>query len=472
VPTDSPRDSRTGTVLEGAYHLTRLIGEGSMGSVYEAVQLRLGKRVAVKVLARHLATNQKSLARFHREAEITSQLGHPHLVSLVDYGQAESGEPYLVMEYLEGEDLDHRLRRVGRMPMEAVIHVVKQVASALSAAHAQGIVHRDLKPGNIFLVEVPGESDFVKVLDFGISKMMAARTRLTKPSVAMGTPFYMSPEQATGMTEAIDHRIDQWALACIAWEMLLGERPFVASDPPALLYKIVTTEPQPLTPLVPGLPPAVEPVLRRALCKRAAGRFPSIRDFSFALASAVLGHPADLTPTPALMSAPTLLDGSNIEHGHARAARTPDPQPAARAPRDDRPPDAGVSQAGPESPRAKPWRRVKPIPIIVAAAGALLLLGGFLWFGSGPAAIPTPKTANYPVTSPPIIVPIPPPPAAPAVVTPEPTEVKPVGIGPEPPRTKRSKTTHPANASRRESTKQRTKASPRPRGKRPLFESL
>ncbi|HEX7498694.1 MAG TPA: serine/threonine-protein kinase [Polyangia bacterium] len=472
MPTDSPRDSRAGTVLEGAYHLTRLIGEGSMGSVYEAVQLRLGKRVAVKVLARHLATNQKSLARFHREAEITSRLGHPHLVSLVDYGQAESGEPYLVMEYLEGEDLDHRLRRVGRMPIEAVVHVVKQVASALSAAHAQGIVHRDLKPGNIFLVEVPGESDFVKVLDFGISKMMAARTRLTKPSVAMGTPFYMSPEQATGMTDAIDHRIDQWALACIAWEMLLGERPFVANDPPALLYKIVTTEPQPLTPLVPGLPAAVEPVLRRALRKRAAERFPSIRDFSFALASAVLGRPADLTPTPAMVAAPTLLDGSKIGHGDAQAATTPGFPPADRTPRNERQPDAGVSPAGADSVRAEPRRRVKPISIIVAAAGVLLLLAGFLWFRSGPTSSPTTKAANHPVTSPPIIAPIPPPPAAPAVVTPERTEVKPVGLGPEPARAKRSKTAHPAGTSRRERTKHPTPPPPRPGGKRPLFENL
>ena len=135
-----------GTVLGGVYRITGLIGEGGMGAVYEAVQLRLNKRVAVKLMARDLAANREALARFHREAEITSRLGHPHLVNVMDFGQAESGEPYLVMEYLEGEDLDHRLRRVGRMPIEAVAHVVKQVASALSAAHGQGVVHRDLTP--------------------------------------------------------------------------------------------------------------------------------------------------------------------------------------------------------------------------------------------------------------------------------------------------------------------------------------
>ncbi len=191
-------DALVGTVLDGAYRLTRPIGQGGMGTVYEAVQLRLDKRVAVKLLARHLTADRKALARFHREAEITSHLGHPHLVSVVDYGQTETGEPYLVMEYLEGEDLDHRLRRVGRLPVEAVVHVVRQAASALSAAHAQGIVHRDLKPGNIFLLQIPGEPDFVKVLDFGISKMMAAHTRLTNAAMAVGTPTYMSPNRPRG----------------------------------------------------------------------------------------------------------------------------------------------------------------------------------------------------------------------------------------------------------------------------------
>ena len=224
-----------GVVLEGAYRITRLLGEGGMGAVYEGVQLRLNKRVAIKLMARDLASNREALARFHREAEITSHLGHPHLVTVFDFGQAESGEPYLVMEYLEGEDLDHRLRRVGRLPIETTVHVIRQVASALNAAHDQGVVHRDLKPGNVFLVQIPGEPDFVKVLDFGISKMKAARTQLTSASAVMGTPNYMSPEQATGMIDDIDHRADQWALACIAWEMLLGRCPFVADEAAALL---------------------------------------------------------------------------------------------------------------------------------------------------------------------------------------------------------------------------------------------
>ena len=170
-----------------------------MGWVYEARQIRLNKRVAVKVMSRELAANREALARFHREAEITSQLGHPHLVNVTDFGTTDAGEPYLVMEYLDGQDLDHRLRRDSRLPLEVAVDITKQVASALDAAHAEGVVHRDLKPANIFLVRVRGEADFVKVLDFGVSKIKAARTKLTRATAVIGTPEYMSPEQATGL---------------------------------------------------------------------------------------------------------------------------------------------------------------------------------------------------------------------------------------------------------------------------------
>jgi serine/threonine-protein kinase len=212
--------SLLGAVLEGAYRIERLLGEGGMGAVYEATHLRLGKRMAVKVMARELAANSEALARFHREAVVTSGLGHPHIVQVFDFSTTPTGEPFLAMEFLEGEDLDHRLRRVGRLPAASVVHITKQVASALAATHAKTIVHRDLKPANIYLLEVAGETDFVKVLDFGISKVRAATTKLTQSTAVMGTPNYMSPEQALGKVDEIDERTDQWALACIAWECL------------------------------------------------------------------------------------------------------------------------------------------------------------------------------------------------------------------------------------------------------------
>src|SRR5262245_19664790 len=134
-----------GVVLDGAFKLTRLIYEGAMGTIYEAQQLRLNRRVAVKVMVPELATNPEALARFRREIEVTSRLAHPHVIQLLDFGAAPSGQPYLVMEYLDGEDLERRLSRVGRMPLDAVVEVVRQVAAALAATHALGVVHRDLK---------------------------------------------------------------------------------------------------------------------------------------------------------------------------------------------------------------------------------------------------------------------------------------------------------------------------------------
>jgi serine/threonine protein kinase len=220
-------DGLVGTVLQDSYRITRAIGRGGMGAVYEGTQLRLNKRVAIKVLARELSSNQEALARFRREAEVTSQLGHPHIVQVNDFGTTPSGEPYLVMEFLEGEDLDQRIRRARQMPLAATTNIIKQIASALSSTHARGIVHRDLKPANIFLMEIEGEADFVKIVDFGISKVRAATLRLTGASAVIGTPNYMSPEQAAGQVEEVDHRTDQWSLACIAYELLSGRGPFL-----------------------------------------------------------------------------------------------------------------------------------------------------------------------------------------------------------------------------------------------------
>jgi tRNA A-37 threonylcarbamoyl transferase component Bud32 len=290
-----------GTVLEGNYRLIRLIGRGGMGSVYEAVQLRLHKRVAIKLMAPSEISDQVSLARFHREAEVTSHLGHPHLVNVVDFGTAESGQPYIVMEYLEGEDLDQRLHRCKRLPAETAARIVVQTASALGAAHAQDVVHRDMKPANIFLMRLPGEPEFVKVLDFGISKIKAANSkRLTRDHMVVGTPSYMSPEQATGRANDIDHRTDQWALACIAWEMLCGHPPFVADDVTAVMYQIAKIDPPSLSKEIPGLPPEAEEVLMKALSKRHTARHSSIREFARAFESAVLGYATELTPLPGM----------------------------------------------------------------------------------------------------------------------------------------------------------------------------
>ncbi|HEX4404254.1 MAG TPA: protein kinase, partial [Polyangia bacterium] len=315
-----------GTTLGGAYQLTREIGRGGMGAVYEGVHLRLNRRVAVKLMARELATNTEALARFRREAEVTSQLGHPHIVQVFDFGEAPTGEPYLVMEFLEGEDLEGRLRRAGRMPAGAAAHIIKQIASALAATHGKGIVHRDLKPANVFVLAVEGETDFVKVVDFGISKVKAATTRLTAAAAVMGTPNYMSPEQAAGRVDEIDGATDQWALACIAYELLAGRPPFVGDNIASLLYQVVHEAPSPLAAHALGLPAGVDAVLMRALAKKPGERFESVAAFSRAFEGTAAGGsvapaPIGAVTTPAALAA-TGIAGTLAPSAPAKAAET------------------------------------------------------------------------------------------------------------------------------------------------------
>ncbi|HMF44849.1 MAG TPA: serine/threonine-protein kinase [Polyangia bacterium] len=330
------RDARSlvGTTLNDAYRVVRLIGEGAMGGIYEARQLRLDKRVAIKVMTRELAVNGEALLRFHREAEITSQLGHPNIITVFDFGTTHAGQPYLVMEYLEGEDLATRLHRKTALTLPAAVRITKQVASALAETHAKGVVHRDLKPANLFLVRVQGE-DFAKVLDFGISKVRAASTALTNASTLMGTPMYMAPEQAKGETE-LDHLIDQWALSCITYEMLAGRPPYLGDDTAALLYQVVHQEPPRLSNFVNDLPPDVERVIQRALSKEPSERFPNVTAFARALEAAATGRPLPVGEARELgLSLPgvslTPVESAPTMAGNLRQLAPPRPRRRSRA---------------------------------------------------------------------------------------------------------------------------------------------
>jgi serine/threonine protein kinase len=466
-----PQIDLSGAVLEGAYRLVRLIGQGGMGAVYEALQLRLNKRVAIKLMSRELAANMVSLARFHREAEITSQLGHPHLVNVVDFGTAESGEPYLVMEFLDGEDLEQRLQKLGRLSLETTTLITRQVASALAAAHAQDIVHRDLKPANIFLLNVPGEPEFAKVLDFGISKVKAARARLTRATAVVGTPYYMSPEQATGRVDDTDHRADQWALACIAWEMLSGRTPFVGDDATALFYQIINVEPAPLARFVPGLPPGVEEVLRKALSKKFDDRYPTIRDFARAFETVTFGHPSDLTPPPQSITPGLAFDPATA--GRVSAA-SPDPSAALVSGRQPTPPRSG-SPAGADvvlvrtaehtselGGRGASW--VRPaLAVVVTAALVIVAAALFLFRSSGRpiegAMTPTTASARSQAATPTEA------PSAPSVV---PIVVPERAAAPEPSQARPTKEVEPAARERGASKRKPNRSA----AKRRIFQEL
>jgi serine/threonine-protein kinase len=333
-----------GVVVAGRFRLVRRLGEGGMGMVWAAHHLGLDTPCAVKLIHEDAAWDASSRARFEREARAAAQLRGPHVVQVLDYGVYED-TPYIAMELLDGEDLAHRLARVGRLGAEQTLAVVAPIARALAKAHGAGLVHRDLKPENVFLVR-DDDGDLVKVLDFGIAKSMAPSPdgQRTKTGAVVGTPFYMSPEQAQGLRE-VDHRTDLWALAVLVYRCLVGQLPF-ESDALGDLFMRIIVHPLPVpSQVAPGLPPAFDAWWAQGAARDPAQRFQSARDMVHALAAAlgVASPQASWSVDPAL--APTALATSPA--GGAPAVFRPSPSPAA-------PPPMAAFPAGPPAPLALP----------------------------------------------------------------------------------------------------------------------
>ncbi len=279
--TESKSPLAAGIVVADTYDVERLLGKGGMGEVWLARHMRLaGKQVAIKVLhAVGANPSAELLARFRREAEIAARLDHPNIVQVMDFNQLPTGEPYLVMEFLKGESLADRARsRGGSLPTEQVQAIVLQVGSALQAAHAAGVVHRDLKPDNIFLVPT-ALGDQVKVLDFGISKLAQASTMHTTEQTLLGTPLYMSPEQALGQNRDTNGQSDLFSLGSICYELLTGTAPFVAESIAQVVFRIAYQPHLPLEQLMPSLPQNVVNAIEHALIKDRAARTPDIATF-------------------------------------------------------------------------------------------------------------------------------------------------------------------------------------------------
>lgn len=282
--------SLSGALLQDTYEVGELLGSGGMGDVYLASHARLNRRFAIKILHPMFAKNAEAFARFRREAQITSALGHPHIVEVVDFNTLTDGAPYIVMECLEGVDLEQRIEELGRIPLAETLTVADRLGSALSAAHAQGVIHRDLKPQNIYVVDVPDDHWYVKILDFGISKIKGSQSIITQDNSLIGTPYYMSPEQAEGRADQIDQKTDEFALAVILYEMLTGTTPFAAESIPSVLYHVVHKHPPPVHEVVPEIPAHVGQVLARGMSKDPDDRFGTVREFVRALR----GVPADV----------------------------------------------------------------------------------------------------------------------------------------------------------------------------------
>ncbi len=378
-----------GVIIGETYQLTTSLGTGGYSSVWGAKHLRLpGKQVAIKFLHLHRMLSEETLARFRREAEITSRLAHANIVQVFDVNSTTEGIPYIVLEYLEGESLASCIAR-GPMDLAQTCTIIGEVASALDAAHALKIIHRDLKPDNIFLLPEP----LTKVLDFGISKVLDSTTVQTQEDALLGTPRYMSPEQAGGLPEDIDATTDVFALGSIAYEMLSGHYAFEGEKLAGVVYKVMCEEPRPLGQARPDLSSAVILAIQGALTKDKKERFASATEFAEALsvAAGIAGAAepsasvsvAQSTPIPgskwkvgwlaALLAGVGVtamlvhfgLGGSDPAPGPAStdaaatasddaALATPDAMPADAMPADAMPADARPPDAGSQP--------VKPLP--------------------------------------------------------------------------------------------------------------
>ena len=289
VAVQAAADSIVGLVLEDKYRVLREVGRGGMGVVYEAEHTLLGKRVAIKLMLEKYSEDTEAITRFKREAFAASRIGNPHIIDVMDIGTAPDGRSFVVMELLsKGMPLSTAIEARGAMPMWRAVHIMRQVLRAVGAAHAKGIVHRDLKPDNIFLLRHEDQQDFVKLLDFGISKIIdadeaSAATKLTTTGVVIGTPLYMAPEQAMGST--VERFADIYACGVMLYEMLAGRPPFEGPNYAVLIAKVLTSDAPLLSEVRTGLPPKLVAAVHRALEKEPAARFRTAEEFALALPS-------------------------------------------------------------------------------------------------------------------------------------------------------------------------------------------
>jgi len=276
-----------GDRIAGKYRVERVLGEGGMGVVVAAHHEELEQRVAVKFLLPEVAKRADAAERFRREARAAAKIRSEHVVRVIDVGATEDGIPYMVMEYLEGNDVSDELRVRNWLPIEEAVGIILQACEAVAEAHASGIVHRDLKPANLFLAKRTDGSRLVKVLDFGISKSVAGSSMsdlsLTNTSALIGSPLYMSPEQMTS-AKNVDTRTDIWALGAILYQLLAGRPPYVADSLPMLCSALINETPPDLTTLRAEIPSELAAVVAKALCKDRNERWSNVADFAIELA--------------------------------------------------------------------------------------------------------------------------------------------------------------------------------------------
>ncbi|MCB9620630.1 MAG: protein kinase [Sandaracinus sp.] len=371
-------DRRLGTQL-GDYVLAARVADGAMGRVYEGRHVESKQRVAVKVLHDDVARDQVAVERFKREHETAAEMDHPGIVKVIDFGETGDGSWFLTMEYLEGEELSRALEKSGPMPVARLVRILCQLCEALDHAHSYGFVHRDLKPDNVFLARSE-QGDEVKVLDFGSVKLqMETGAKLTAFGTTLGSPYYMSPEQAMGKLD-VDQRTDVFAAAAIAWEMATGKVAFEGANVAQILMKIVNEDPAPPGQLRPGVPASFDDAVLRGVKKDKTQRPSSAGELAREVVKS-LGLSADPKAVAAL-SQDELAEQLNSATPPA-AQPFGAPEAASPAPSTDASPQRDRAtvrtMSSPEEPAGIP-----PAPskagIVIAAVAVLALVGGLIAF--------------------------------------------------------------------------------------------
>ena len=400
-----------GETIRGKYRLVRLLGDGGMGSVYEATHEGLGTRVAIKVLHSDLARRTGLVDRFLQEARVAAQIRSPHVVQVTDVDRTDTGEAYIVMELLEGEPLSATLDRQGKVQVQTACEYARQILLALEAAHALGVVHRDLKPENVFVTYAAGKP-VLKLIDFGIAKLRSnvpGERSMTVAGVTMGTAEYMAPEQAYS-ADRVDARSDVYAVGVMLFELIGGARPVAGSDARAIAAKVERGEVTPLVHLVPEVRREIAGLVHRAMAPRPELRFGSAAEMRLALDSALTGRHMPTVPLAA--------HGQTVQVAPMAAAfvtgERPMP-PVEPAPRTERagpivippmaqPAPSGVTAApAPPSPHRKrggglAWVIAGSLILGAAVVGTLVVMNGNV-LSSSPSAGPT--TPTSPAATPP-----------------------------------------------------------------------
>ena len=418
--------------LVGNYQVLSRLGVGGMGAVYLAEHPIIGKKVALKVIHKELSANREVIGRFYQEARAVNLIGNEHIVEIHDFGQSPEGDHFFVMEYVDGKTLAQILARERILDVRRALHVSAQIALALAAAHAAGIIHRDLKPDNVMITTRSGDTDFVKLLDFGLAKVMAEGgvKNLTAAGVILGTPQYMSPEACE--SKKVDHRTDVYALGVLLFQMLCGQVPFDADTMGGVLIKQVTQAPPAPRGLSPLIPPAVEQIILRCLAKAPDARFPTMT----ALYEALIDPDRYLATSPAAMpaaqpsakaqAATMYAVSTNAAMGYAATAGFPAASTAAFA-------LAGTAQVPLAAAAAAvgPTRTSGPIPLPPATMmDPAPPPAGYPGGGYPPAPAPTHPTAHQGATMIGAPVPLAPPLAPPPMTGPAPMAGPPPMAGP------------------------------------------